>query len=567
MFLRRQRTLLLAIATLLFPASLLFGQSVSPQRLLPNDAMNAADAAETTRGEIATPLLKTPALFVPQGTEMPKSQAQKAVFEAEKHFQYGKFCIQEGKPEEARREFDLAIDLLMEVPENVPDHKLVEDKFEELVRQIHRYDVERLGAGVNPSQPQYPQSPLEGILELTFPIDPKQKDTALSVVKATQSQLPLTVNDAVLSYVNYFTSERGQRTLYYGLRRAGRYKAMISRILDEEGVPQELIHLAQAESAFQARALSYKAAAGMWQFVRWRGQEYGLMSSQYHDDRLDPEKATRAAARHLRDLYNQLGDWHLAMAGYNCGPLCVERAVQRTGYADFWELRRRNVLPRETSNYVPAILAMAMVTKNLAAYGLAPVTDEDRPLEYDTVKMSAKTNLALIADAADVPLSDVQDLNPALFRNLAPEGADVRVPKAKGPAVVAALEAVPEDKRSAWRLHRVNAGDTLASIARRYSTAANSIMAANTQIERDFFDSPEDGEILLIPAQLRESGPTWKGAGKSKSAKRAASSKRASSKYRAASKKSSPAKQAKSRSAKAPVKVASASTGGKQYRR
>jgi membrane-bound lytic murein transglycosylase D len=528
--------------------------------LLPSDAMNAADAAETTKGEIATPLLKSPALFVPQGTEMPKSQAQKAVFEADKHFQYGKFCIQEGKLDEARREFDLALDLLMEVPENVPDHKLIEDKFEELVRQIHRYDLERLGAGANPNQPLYPQSPLEGILDLTFPVDPKQKDTALSVVKATQSQLPLTVNDAVLSYINFFTSERGQRTLYYGLRRAGRYKQMISRILDEEGVPQELIHLAQAESAFQARALSYRAAAGMWQFVRWRGQEYGLMSSQYHDDRLDPEKATRAAARHLRDLYNQLGDWHLAMAGYNCGPLCVERAVQRTGYADFWELRRRNSLPRETSNYVPAIVAMAIVTKNLSAYGLPPVTDEDKPLEYDSVKMGAKTNLALIADAADVPVSDIQDLNPALFRNVAPEGADVRVPKAKGPSVMAALDAVPEDKRAAWRLHRVNAGDTLASIAKRYSTAANSIVAANTQLESSFFDSPEDGEILLIPAQLRESGSSWKGSnGKG--------SKRTSSKQRASSKKKTSSKYAKSRGTKAPVKVASTSTSGKQYRR
>src|SRR5437764_9724710 len=132
---------------------------------------------------------------------------------------------------------------------------------------------------------------------------------------------------------------------------------MIRRIFDQEGVPQELIHLAQAESGFLARAKSRKAAVGMWQFLAWRGREYGLDQTAYSDDRLDPEKATQAAARHLHDLYNEFGDWYLAMAAYNCGPGCVERAVQRTGYADFWELRAHNALPRETQNYVPLILA------------------------------------------------------------------------------------------------------------------------------------------------------------------------------------------------------------------
>ena len=187
------------------------------------------------------------------------------------------------------------------------------------------------------------------------------------------SQLPLQMTDAVLSYINYFNSDRGRKTLLFGLKRAGRYKPMIQRILAEEGVPQELIYLAQAESGFLPRAVSNKAAVGMWQFIQWRGRQYGLNQTAYTDDRLDPEKATRSAARHLRDLYEKFGDWYLAIAGYNCGDGCVEKAVQRTGYADFWELRARNAIPKETTNYVPIIVAMTIMHKNAKDYDLEDI--------------------------------------------------------------------------------------------------------------------------------------------------------------------------------------------------
>src|SRR6185369_7634744 len=187
-------------------------------------------------------------------------------------------------------------------------------------------------------------------------------------------------NDTVLGYINYF-STRGHRTIVAGIQRSGRYRPMIQRVLDEEGVPQELIHLAQAESGFIPRAVSRAAAGGMWQFLKWRGQQYGLMQTGYTDERMDPEKATRAAARHLRDLYNEFGDWYLAIAAYNCGPGTVERAVERTGYADFWELRARRMLPIETTNYVPIILAMTIMAKNAPEYGLDHITLE-APVEY-----------------------------------------------------------------------------------------------------------------------------------------------------------------------------------------
>ncbi len=414
---------------------------------------------------------------------------------AEDRFQSGKRLLAEGDADGARREFDRAIDLLLSTSDTTPERHRMEKKFEDLVESIHRYDLEAMGGGEPDRLLTFEESPLDEILELTFPIDPRLKNKVKEEVQATVSQLPLEVRDPVLSYINYFSSDRGKRAIMAGLRRAGRYRPLISRILDEEGVPQELIQLAQAESGFMPRAVSRKAATGMWQFVQFRGREYGLVQSAYHDDRLDPEKATRAAARHLRDLYQQFGDWYLAMAAYNCGPLCVERAVERTGYADFWELRGRNVLPRETSNYVPAILAMIIVIKNSKDYGLEGV-EPDPPLEYDTIELRAPTNVALIADASDRPVSLIREMNPSLLKNLAPAGYQLHVPKGMASYVTAALEMVPQNRRNAWRMHRVGEGETVPAIARRFGASVSSIQGANLGLA----DQPEPGDLLVIPA-------------------------------------------------------------------
>ena len=178
------------------------------------------------------------------------------------------------------------------------------------------------------------------------------------------------MNDQVAMFINYFSSPRGKATLEHAWARAGRYHEMISRVLKEEGVPQDLIYLAQAESGFQPLALSRAGARGMWQFMAQTGELNGLARTWWVDDRQDPEKATRAAARHLHDLYNQFGDWYLAMAAYNSGRGTVQHAVERTGYADFWELYRRGVLPQETQNYVPIIIAETIMAKNPEQYGL-----------------------------------------------------------------------------------------------------------------------------------------------------------------------------------------------------
>jgi membrane-bound lytic murein transglycosylase D len=493
------RALAAIAAAFLLPIHPAFGQGA----FNPSSNIRLPDIDSTLPADAIRPVstARPASLLIPTGApETPKSLVQKALQEADKHFQYGKFSIQEEKFDQARIEFDAALNVLLALPADLPDRALAERKFEELIRLIHRYDLDSLGASTPKDEPVYTQSPLNQILHLTFPVDPRLKDRVAAQIQAGQSQLPLTVNDAVLSYINYFTNAKGSRTLLAGLRRSGRYRDMILRIFAEEGVPRELIHVAQAESGFAPRAVSYKSATGMWQFMRPRGHEYGLTTSNLHDDRLDPEKATRAAARHLRDLYNQAGDWLLAMAAYNCGPACVERAVQRTGYADYWELRARNAIPKDTRSYVPVIIAMAILTNNLQEYGL-----EAPPLEpaltYDTIEVDAQTNLGLIADAADVPVSEIREMNPALIRGVAPKDVEVRVPAGKAADVLAALEAIPSENRKAWRLHRVAGGDTLASISKRYSAPASSIIKVNTRLGESFFDSPRDGELILIPAR------------------------------------------------------------------
>jgi membrane-bound lytic murein transglycosylase D len=420
---------------------------------------------------------------------------------AEQRFQRGKRFYQMEDIESARAEFDAAIDLMLQAGGEGPsDPPAYEKRLDEMVDAIHRYDLDGMGASVAVEDAGFEKAPLEDILQMTFPVDPKLKDKVHEQVAATVSQLPLMVNDVVLGYIHYF-SGRGRKTFIDGMQRSGRYRPMIERILDEEGLPKELIHLAQAESGFIPRAVSRKAAGGMWQFVAWRGQQYGLLQTKYTDDRMDPEKATRSAARHLRDLYQEFGDWYLAMAAYNCGPNAIERAVEQTGYADFWELRNRGVLPTETTNYVPIILAMTIMEKNAAEYGLDGI-QMDPPLEYDTVEMTAATNLALVSDLTDTPVPELLNLNPEVLKGMVPAGYSLHVPKSGANQLMAALQTIPAEHRDTWRAHRVDWGETLASISKRYNVPAEKILAANK-----LSGEAVEGDRLLIPAPARLETP------------------------------------------------------------
>jgi membrane-bound lytic murein transglycosylase D len=437
--------------------------------------------------------------FLLEGPQIPRrTRGDEMVEEAERHFAAGKQAYAIGAFATARQEFDLAVDAMLDASDlNPADRQAYDRRMDQMVDAIHSFDLAALGASDSSEEGRFDKAPLEDILQMTFPVDPKIKDRVLDQMAATVSQLPLSVTDAVLGYVNYF-SNRGHGTIVVAMQRSGRYRPMIQRILDEEGVPQELIHLAQAESGFMPRAMSSARATGMWQFMAWRGAEYGLQRTTYTDDRLDPEKATRAAAHHLHDLYNMFGDWYLAIAAYDCGPQTVQTAVERTGYADFWELRARGELPIETTNYVPIILAMTIMEKNAQAYGLDQV-QMDPPIEYDTVELTALTALPLIADVTDTSVPELTELNPALLGNLAPAHYAVHVPKGSGARLTAALALVPAEHRAGWRVHRVAPGETLAVIGTRFGVSTASLLAANSLPAR----AAVEGDLLVVPTAAR----------------------------------------------------------------
>jgi membrane-bound lytic murein transglycosylase D len=227
-----------------------------------------------------------------------------------------------------------------------------------------------------------------------------------------------------------------------------------------------------------------------------RARGYGLHHSMWVDDRQDPEKSTRAAARHLRDLYGQFGDWYLAMAAYNSGPGTVQAAVRRTGYADFWELYRRNVLPKETRNYVPIILAVTIMTKNLSQYGFDGVC-MDEAVAYDAVTISYPVDLRLVAECVDATPVQLQELNPSLLRLTTPrEGTfELHLPRGTKDQYQTAIAAVPKDMRLWWRYRTVQPGDTLASLARTYHMTAKAIAAANHLEDSDL----EANAKVMIP--------------------------------------------------------------------
>jgi peptidoglycan lytic transglycosylase D len=416
-----------------------------------------------------------------------------------RHLSDGRMAYFEGNLPVARREFDSAVQVLLEAPDALPDRLRIERRLEEISDLIYRFDTEKMGAGETSDSVAFDKAPIDEISHMTFEVDPRLTPQVTHEVQQTPSGIPLEMTDPVLSYIHYFSTERGRAVLLNGLQRAGRYKGMIDRVLAEEGVPQELIYLAQAESGFLARAVSNKQAVGMWQFIAGTGARYDLVRTKTFDERLDPEKATRAAARHLKELNQRYGDWYLAMAAYNCGAGAVDRAVERTGYADYWELLKRKALPKETANYVPIIVAMTIMAKNPKDYGLENY-QQDSPTEWDSIQLEAPTNLELIADAAEQPVSVIRDLNPELLRNVAPAGLSIHVPKGAADSTVTELAAVPAGKRDTWRLHRVVLGDTLASLALRYHSSVQGIAAAN----RGLLGALEAGERLLIPAAFHE---------------------------------------------------------------
>src|SRR5215813_10222885 len=378
---------------------------------------------------------------------MPSSFAQtdtiKALIDkAEAKYKQGEEAFNKDQKETARLKFDEAVDVIMLSGINLRANPKLDAYYTDLVERIHSFDIPKntrtpippttARPSVEVANQQNVNTERSAIDEIASEVN----ENELSAVTATglkvygKYDFDFSVAPPVFQFINFFTSGRGHSTMVAGLQRSGRYRQMVEKIFKEEGVPLDLMWLAQAESVWKPNALSRAAAKGIWQFVPSTGSRYGLVQTTWIDDRSQPEKSTRAAARYLRWLHDHFaGDWLLAMAAYNSGENRVDSAIAKCGYADFWELYRRGLLPQETRNYVPCILSIIIISKNQKRYGFE--VTPDNPLNYDTFDVPGQTDLKVVADLISVPYETIQDLNAELRRGTSPAGESyaIKIPK------------------------------------------------------------------------------------------------------------------------------------------
>lgn len=315
-----------------------------------------------------------------------------------------------------------------------------------------------------------------------------------------KNDIPVTKNAKVDQWIGLFQG-RFKENFDRWFMRLGLYGPTIEAILKEEGVPKDLIYLAMIESGFNLSATSHASAVGAWQFINSTGRAYGLQNDFFMDDRRNLVKATRAAARHLRDLYKTYGDWYLAFAAYNAGPGTVNSAIRRTGSKDYWVHSRSRFYRQETKDYVPKILAALHIVKNYSKYGYN-ANNFGFPLQYDRVTVPDATDLTVIAQSSGTSVEVVRELNPHLVSGITRPGHEVEVfiPKGAKEVFKRRYAAIPEDERVSGLFHKIGRGESISSIARHYGVNKTRIAKINNM---QFTQALVPGQVLRIPADKK----------------------------------------------------------------
>lgn len=320
----------------------------------------------------------------------------------------------------------------------------------------------------------------------------------------TEFSLPVVKNDRVNKWIQVFTGRLRPNFERY-IKRMSMYAPVVNEILDKHGVPRDLIYLAMIESGFNMNAYSRAHATGPWQFIRSTGKLYGLNSDSIIDERRDIVKATDAAARHLKDLHERYGDWYLAFAAYNAGPGSVNRAIRKSRSKNYWTITkgRRRYLRSETKNYVPKILAAAIVTKNYRKYGFSSSLFQP-PIRFDLVEVPDATDISVIAECSGVNDESIRLLNPDLRIGVTPAGKKytVKIPPHKAKAFKRKYSKISSQDRVRYAYHRVRKNESLSRIARAYGVSAKELAAVNGLSSSSPISS---GAFLRVPGQSRSS--------------------------------------------------------------
>jgi membrane-bound lytic murein transglycosylase D len=422
-------------------------------------------------------------------------------------FAAGERALERGRIVAARQHFDTAIDLLLAAPGGARRDPRVAARFDDLLDRISALDLMMLGeaegTGERPSEPAAIDALLDAeVFEGLQPLETTEATVRADMTR-TPPAFPVDIHVKVLRYVERFQADL-RPFIEDGLDRGQRYLPMIREVFEDEGVPTELSFMPLVESAFKPTALSRASARGIWQFVLGTGREFGLDRDWFVDERADPEKSTRAAARYLRGLHEVFGDWNLVLASYNGGPGRVQRALRRSGRSTFWDISSTTrYLPRETREYVPMVLAAIIIGRNPELYGfdVGPAAS----LTYETVSVPKAIDVRILAEWADVPVETIRDLNPELRRATTPTREYVvNLPVGTSATVQAELDTADPSLFVDFEIYTVRRGDTLSAIARQYRMTVADLRSVN-QIRGSLI---HPNQTLMIPGRTASALPS-----------------------------------------------------------
>jgi membrane-bound lytic murein transglycosylase D len=465
------------------------------QRFLPVALIPLVTACGSSLGPQALAVTPTPAVPAHiQPATTPAAPVAQAIDDpvltlitvSDRHFKSGQKELEQGHVEAAKQEFNRALDVLLESPYGGRTEPRVREHFDRLVDRISTYEVRALATGDGFTEKKYEPASIDELLAISTTLGtpsapPELKDAVRSNLKNVEHDIPIPLNQRVLSYVELFQG-RLHDFIEEGMKRGSKYLPMIQNVFRAEGLPLDLAYVPLIESAFKPNALSRAKAKGVWQFMTGTALENGLRRDWYIDERSDPEKATVAAAKYLRTL-NKIfqGDWHLALASYNGGPGRLQRAVKRAGIDDFWKLAEKpKILPRETREYVPMILAAIVIARNPAQYGFD--FEPEPPHRYDKVVLPRPVDLRRVAEWTDTTIDEIQSLNPELRRWTTPlkdREYELKVPAGTAELVTAKLSDAPAAELASLKYYTVKKGETLPTIARKLRVSKTDLAEAN----------------------------------------------------------------------------------------
>jgi len=440
----------------------------------------------------------------PPPTVQPDDPILKLITLSQAHFDQGESELRLGHLERARREFDLAMDELLQSPSGARSNARLREHFDRMVDRISAYELRALAEGDGfAERPTVPASLDELLAISTFDMPLPAaglRETVETDLKSTAHDVPIPLNPQVLAYVDLFQG-RLRDWFQMALQRGVPHVPMIQAELKAHGLPLDLAYIPIVESAFRADALSRAKAKGFWQLMRGTAVEQGLKYDWYIDERSSPEKSTVAAVKYLKRLNTMFaGDWHLTLASYNGGPGTVQRAVRRKGTADFWPLAGKGrYLPQETREYVPMVLAAIVIARNPSQYGFT-VGPAD-PQAVETVTVPGPVDLRRVAEWAGISVDDVQRLNPELRRWTTPvrsESFTLRLPVGTAALVEQRLAESPPEALATLQWHTVRRGETLQTIANKLKVRRTHLMEANYLGAKDRI---QPGQKLVVPRE------------------------------------------------------------------